>query len=71
MFQEESKVVVQRQVLEKSATSCQYLSNHNGARGFSGLGYFSAPKLLPYSGWNTFDHLSDDYKDISENFSAL
>ena len=47
-YREKGKIVMQGQVLEKSITSCQYLSNHNGARGFMGLGYFSAPKLLPY-----------------------
>ena len=63
---------MQGQVLEKSTTSCQYLSNHNGARGFSGTGLFFGSQIVAlYSGWSAFDHLGDDHKDMSEDFNAL
>ena len=60
-YREHGKVGVQGFVLEKSNKNCEFITNHNGARGFSGTGLFLNGKVCGvYAGWDRFKHLHDE-----------
>ena len=64
-FREKGQILVDGQILEKGRINCEYILNHNGARGFSGTGLFTNGKVAAvYTGWHKFDHFVEEFSSV-------